>query len=79
MATVISFALGPLQTNCFLVRDQDRALAVDPGGDPSSVVGYLKQEGLTLTHIVNTHLHFDHILGNSSLSEATGAPILANP
>ena len=79
MATVTSFALGPLQTNCFLVRAGDRALAVDPGGDPSSVVGYLEQEGVTLTHILNTHLHFDHILGNRSLSEATGAPILANP
>ena len=54
-------------------------MAIDPGGDPSRVVDFLKQESLTLTHILNTHFHLDHIYGNAALAKTTSAPILANP
>lgn len=73
-----TFQLGPLQTNCYVLSNNTEAVAVDPGGDPTEVVTYLKDNGLTLTHILNTHLHFDHTAGNKALSEATGAPILAH-
>ncbi|MBS3779917.1 MAG: MBL fold metallo-hydrolase [Desulfovermiculus sp.] len=72
---VHAFPLGPLQTNCFVAVDQTRALAIDPGGDPAALVTFLKSKGLSLEAIVNTHFHFDHILGNSALQEATQAPI----
>ncbi|MBN2140649.1 MAG: MBL fold metallo-hydrolase [Desulfovibrionaceae bacterium] len=79
MKGIVSFTLGPLQTNCHLVRNQDRALVLDPGGEPSGVLAFLKDNSLTLTHILNTHLHCDHIYGNRALARATGAPILASP
>jgi len=71
-----TFALGPLQTNCYVLAGDTEAVAVDPGGDPAAVVNYLKENGLTLTHILNTHLHFDHTYGNKALADATGAPII---
>lgn len=73
-----TFPLGPLETNCYLLVQGAEAVAVDPGGNPAAVVDYLNTHGLKLTAILNTHLHFDHILGNAGLSEATGAPIYAN-
>lgn len=72
-----SFPLGPLDTNCHVAWNGTLAVAVDPGGDPAEVVDFLKANNLTLTHILNTHLHFDHIYGNQALHAATGAPILA--
>ncbi|MDZ7758789.1 MAG: MBL fold metallo-hydrolase [Desulfovermiculus sp.] len=72
---VHAFPLGPLQTNCFVAVNGSQALAIDPGGDPADVVTFLKSKGVTLEAIVNTHFHFDHILGNTALQEATGAPI----
>jgi glyoxylase-like metal-dependent hydrolase (beta-lactamase superfamily II) len=69
------FNLGPLETNCYIVHDTAYALAVDPGGDPAEVLRFLKNMQLTLLAILNTHLHFDHILGNAALQAATGAPI----
>jgi glyoxylase-like metal-dependent hydrolase (beta-lactamase superfamily II) len=72
---VSTYPLGPLSTNCYLVVNGSEALAVDPGGDPSQIVGFLKQNGLKLVSILNTHLHFDHIDGNAALAKATGAPI----
>lgn len=74
-----SFPLGPLETNCYLLYSDKTAIAVDPGGDPAPVLKFLEARGLTLTHILNTHLHFDHIYGNVALQTATGAPILASP
>jgi glyoxylase-like metal-dependent hydrolase (beta-lactamase superfamily II) len=72
------FQLGPLETNCYLVyNDANQALVIDPGGDPASVLAFMKDQGLELTHILNTHLHFDHIGGNGALKDTTGVEILA--
>ena len=76
--TIKNFPLGPLQTNCYILAGDTEAVVIDPGGDPAEVLNYLKENNLTLTHILNTHLHFDHTVGNKALSDATGAPVLAN-
>jgi len=78
MAEIRIFQLGVLQTNCYLIVHQNEAVVIDPGGDPREVISFLSQNNLKLTHILNTHLHFDHIQGNAALARATGAPILAN-
>src|SRR5438876_11107836 len=56
-----------------------RALVVDPGRD--RVPEYLRfaaKKGLTISHILETHTHADHISGNRDLAEATRAPILVH-
>lgn len=78
MLRVDTFSLGALETNCFLVSADGKAVAVDPGGDPELVLDALADQGLTLTHILNTHFHFDHTAGNAALARATGAPILGS-
>jgi hydroxyacylglutathione hydrolase len=79
MITVHTFPLGPLETNCFLLVKNGSAVAVDPGGDPAKVLRTLERETITLTHVLNTHMHCDHIYGNLELSRRTGAPILGSP
>jgi len=74
---ITSFPLGPLETNCYVLDHEGRAVAVDPGGDPAEVVDFLRAGKLALEHILVTHLHFDHISGCAALARATGAPILA--
>ena len=78
MLDVHCFPLGPLQTNCFLISKANRALVVDPGGDPKVLLDHLRQQELQVEYILNTHFHFDHILGNKPLQDATDAPILAS-
>ncbi|MDL2316640.1 MBL fold metallo-hydrolase [Desulfovibrio sp. OttesenSCG-928-A18] len=75
---VAHFALGPLSTNCFLVYTKNEAIAVDPGGEPGAVLRFLKDKALRLTHILLTHLHFDHTYGVHALVTATGARTLAS-
>jgi glyoxylase-like metal-dependent hydrolase (beta-lactamase superfamily II) len=73
----VLFPLGPLETNCYLIHTDSQALIVDVGGDPSAVLEYLRRHNLALTHILCTHLHFDHTLGVQSLIRATGATAYA--
>jgi hydroxyacylglutathione hydrolase len=73
---IVTFPLGPLETNCYLIHNDTHALAVDVGGDPADVLDYLAQHTLTLTHICITHLHFDHLYGVAALHDATQAVVL---
>ncbi|MDF2571976.1 MAG: gloB 4 [Sporomusa sp.] len=49
------------------------AILVDPVIDHfSDYLSLLKDEGFTLTHVIDTHIHADHISAGSSLRDATG-------
>jgi len=49
---------------------------VDPGRDRvSDYVTLARRKGLTITHVVETHLHADHVSGNQALAAQTGATI----
>ena len=72
------YELGPLQTNCVVVRRErgaEEALVVDPGGDITELRLELARMGATVVAILLTHGHWDHVLGVAALAEATGAPI----
>lgn len=72
--------LGPLETNCHLVRaerDAPEALVVDPSGSASDIRLALASHGARCAAILVTHGHFDHILGLAELAEGTGAPVYA--
>jgi hydroxyacylglutathione hydrolase len=53
------------------------ALAIDPL-EHRAVLERAKERGWTITQIVNTHEHHDHIDGNQPLVAATGAKVLAH-
>ncbi|GIM48257.1 MBL fold metallo-hydrolase [Collibacillus ludicampi] len=73
-----SFALGPFQTNCYLLIDEkeNKAIVVDPGYHPTPVLRVIQEEGLQVERILLTHGHLDHIGGLQAVKEATGAEIL---
>ena len=54
------------------------ALIIDPSVEvpEGEYLLYLKDKGLTLKYIIETHTHADHISSGSVLKEATGALIL---
>ena len=61
----------------YLVHDKDTGLCavVDPSEAPP-VKKALAAKGWKLTHILNTHHHFDHTGGNVALKEEFGAEIV---
>lgn len=50
-------------------------VVVDPKRDIQDYLDIARDEGMRVTHIVNTHLHADHISGDQELQAATGAEI----
>ncbi|HIC90117.1 MAG TPA: MBL fold metallo-hydrolase [Anaerolineae bacterium] len=73
---VKTLVVGPLQTNCYVLGCErtKQGIVIDPGDDASKILEALEQHGLTLVQIVNTHAHFDHVLGVEELKLATTAP-----
>ncbi|HEY1632553.1 MAG TPA: hydroxyacylglutathione hydrolase [Rhizomicrobium sp.] len=57
----------------YLIRDAGLCAVVDPS-EPAPVKAALKGE--RLTHILNTHHHFDHTGGNLPLKEEFGARVV---
>ena len=58
-----TLALGPLETNCYVLRDGADCWVVDPGMLPQALVQFLQAEAATPSRILLTHGHGDHIAG----------------
>ncbi len=51
------------------------AAVIDPDRDVQKYLDVAQAHGLRITHVIETHLHADHVSGNSDLAEQTGADI----
>jgi glyoxylase-like metal-dependent hydrolase (beta-lactamase superfamily II) len=75
---LIRLVVGPLQVNCFILADEKtkEAVVIDPGDDGQEILRVVREKGLTVRYIVNTHGHFDHVGANKAVKDATGAELL---
>lgn len=75
---VVSFTVGPVQENSYLLRrgtDATVAVLVDPGDEADRLLAAIDDLGVTLEAILLTHTHFDHVGAVAPVARATGAPV----
>lgn len=71
MISIKTFAVGYLQTNCYVVTSDEHkeAAIIDPGGGYAQIKAYLSAQGKTATAVLLTHGHFDHMLDAKKLQQ----------
>lgn len=71
------FFIDGLGCASYLVGCEAKGVAavVDPDREISKYIQAAASRGLKITHIIETHLHADHVSGNTDLSQRTGADI----
>lgn len=85
MIKVKQFCFNAFAVNTYLIYDSDsrQAVVVDPGmlnnAERQEFDRYIADNNLTLTQIVNTHLHLDHCFGDNYVRDEYGVKIAAHP
>ena len=67
------FELPGLAQYSYIISSKGRSIVVDPSRDTDHYLRFLEERGLTLSSIVETHIHADFASGAKALAEATGA------
>ena len=72
-------AVGGDRNYGYLLGDRDAKVGalIDPSYSPDTMVQRARAQGLSISHVINTHGHPDHINGNESACAQTGARLAA--
>jgi hydroxyacylglutathione hydrolase len=72
MLEVVTFTLGPAQTNAYLLADPAtrEAAVIDPAWDGRTILGEAQRRGWRIGHLWYTHAHFDHIGGAAAIADS---------
>lgn len=78
MIDVKVLTVGMFATNCYLVSclETGKGVVIDPGADGKRIIDKIKETGLDIEFIINTHGHVDHIGANGKLKEELKIPIM---
>lgn len=77
MITVKTFIFNPFEENTYLLYDEtNEAVLIDCGcmsaSEEKMLSDFVKYNDLKIKHLLCTHLHFDHVIGNGFIKETYG-------
>jgi len=72
-----TFIVGDLQTNCYIVWDDEtkKGVVIDPGEDGQGISEEIQNKQIEIVGILMTHGHFDHSLATLDLKLIYNVPI----
>jgi hydroxyacylglutathione hydrolase len=75
---IASEEVGPLKVLAYLLScpATGEALLIDPAGPAPKLAAHIREAGLQVRWLVNTHGHADHTAGNELWTAATGARVV---
>lgn len=77
------FEFNPVSENTYILYDQTHECVIIDAGcfyptEKATLTSFIAENNLKVKHLLNTHLHFDHIFGNSFVEEQYGVQTEAN-
>ncbi len=75
---IVQMQVGQMANFTYVVADEDSgdAAIIDPSWDLDEILNMLKKKSWKAKYVINTHTHFDHVLGNDQIVAVTGAKII---
>lgn len=81
MININYFTFNVIGENTYILHDEtNEAIIIDPGNydndEHETILAYIREKGLKVVKIVNTHCHVDHVLGINFLKSALKVPLV---
>lgn len=81
---VNAFTFNALQENTYIVSDEtNECVIIDPGcadkAERQELEFFIKQNSLKPVHLLNTHCHIDHVLGNAFVKQTYKLKLSIHP
>jgi glyoxylase-like metal-dependent hydrolase (beta-lactamase superfamily II) len=72
MLEILTFTLGPVSTNAYLVADPEtkEAAVIDPAWNGQLILKTAQDRSWRIGHLWYTHAHFDHIGGAAEIADS---------
>ena len=73
-------AVGPFAANCYIVGSSStkQGMIIDPGSEAETILRTVQQTGLSISLIVITHAHIDHVGALRAVQARTNAQFAAH-
>lgn len=77
---VIQIPVGPLQNFTYILIDDSTNIGaiVDPADNLEKVFKILDRENVQIKYVINTHGHYDHVLGNAETLSKTSSKLICH-
>lgn len=69
------FEIPGLAQNSYIISSEGKAAVIDPIRDVDRYTAYTSEHKLTITHVLETHIHADFAAGSVTLAKGTGAEL----
>lgn len=75
---IFQIPVGQMANFTYIIADEENgdAAIIDPSWDLDEIFHALKKNGWRAKYVINTHTHFDHVLGNDQVAGVVGAKIV---
>ena len=75
--SVDTLVVGPIEENCYVLKDEEtnEGVIIDAGDNGKEILAYVKDNGIDVKLLVNTHGHWDHIGAVDVLRDALGVQL----
>lgn len=83
MMKIKQFEFNPVEENTFVLYDETKECVIIDAGcfnhdEKLELLDFILDNDLVVKHLLNTHLHFDHVFGNVFMEERLGLLTEAN-